>query len=113
MKNPKLRQIERKKSNSGSIGLENHPSTETNLPDAKFIDNAGEESALFPIVAIGASAGGVEALQRLFKSMPADSGRAYIVVVHLAPDHSSRLAEIGKQHLTVGDSSSGRHRCQA
>ncbi len=43
---------------------------------------------------IGASAGGVEALQRLFKLLPAAGDIAYIVVVHLAPDHPSHLAEI-------------------
>lgn len=69
--------------------------TESDLPDARFIDNTnGGEPAPFPIVGIGASAGGVEALQRLFKSLPPDLGIAYIVVVHLSPDHPSHLAEI-------------------
>ncbi len=47
-----------------------------------------------PIVGIGASAGGVEALSELFKSMPADSGLAFVVVTHLAPDRKSMLSEI-------------------
>jgi two-component system CheB/CheR fusion protein len=49
---------------------------------------------LFPVVGVGASAGGVEALQRLFKSLPPDGGISYIVVVHLAPAHPSHLADI-------------------
>ena len=47
-----------------------------------------------PVCAIGASAGGVEALQSLFAALPADLGLAYVVVVHLAPDHPSQLGEI-------------------
>ena len=47
-----------------------------------------------PIVGIGASAGGVEALEQLFKSVPADNGLAFVVVTHLPPDRESMLAEI-------------------
>ncbi len=48
----------------------------------------------FPVVGIGASAGGIDALRRLFGAMPADSGMAFVVVMHLSPDHESSLAEI-------------------
>jgi len=44
-----------------------------------------------PVCGIGASAGGVEALQELFTTLPADIGLAYVVIVHLAPDHKSEL----------------------
>jgi two-component system CheB/CheR fusion protein len=66
------------------------------LPDARWTDDPAvrSEQPAFPIVGVGASAGGVEALQRLFKSLPPDRGVAYVVVVHLAPDHPSHLAEI-------------------
>jgi two-component system CheB/CheR fusion protein len=46
------------------------------------------------IVAIGASAGGVQALQAFFGSMPANTGAAFIVVVHLDPQHRSELSAI-------------------
>src|SRR5215510_783339 len=46
------------------------------------------------IVAIGASAGGVQALQNLFAGMPKDTGAAFIVVVHLDPQHRSELSAI-------------------
>ncbi len=39
----------------------------------------------FPIVALGASAGGLEALQGFFNHMPADSGMAFVVIQHLNP----------------------------
>ncbi len=47
-----------------------------------------------PIVGIGASAGGVEALERFFKAMPAENGMAFVVVTHLPPNRESMLAEI-------------------
>jgi two-component system CheB/CheR fusion protein len=46
------------------------------------------------ITALGASAGGLEALERFFKHMPADSGIAFVIVQHLAPDHTSALPEL-------------------
>jgi len=51
-------------------------------------------SNLFPVVGIGASAGGLEAFKRLLKAIPEDSGMAYILVQHLDPDHESILADI-------------------
>ncbi|MBE7219042.1 MAG: protein-glutamate O-methyltransferase, partial [Caulobacteraceae bacterium] len=47
-----------------------------------------------PVCAIGASAGGVGALQTLFRLLPDDLGLAYVVVVHLSPDHPSAMDEI-------------------
>ena len=47
-----------------------------------------------PIVGIGASAGGVEALETFFKAVPVENGLAFVVVTHLAPNHESMLAEI-------------------
>src|SRR4051812_1180586 len=47
-----------------------------------------------PVCAIGGSAGGVAALQSLFRLLPADLGLAYVVILHLAPDHPSTLHEI-------------------
>src|SRR6266508_972922 len=50
--------------------------------------------ARFPIVGVGASAGGVEALEHLFKAMPAEPGMAFIIITHLAPKRESMLPEI-------------------
>src|ERR1700712_5725131 len=47
-----------------------------------------------PVCSIGASAGGVGALQALFRLLPDNLGVAYVVIVHLAPDHPSSLREI-------------------
>jgi two-component system CheB/CheR fusion protein len=46
------------------------------------------------VVAMGASAGGVSALQRFFSAMPNDTGAAFVVVVHLDPGHRSELSAI-------------------
>ena len=48
----------------------------------------------FPVVAIGASAGGLEAMMELLKYLPANTGMAFIYVQHLSPDHKSMLTEI-------------------
>lgn len=46
------------------------------------------------IVGIGASAGGLEALERFFDNMPPDNGMAFVVVQHLSPDYRSMMVEI-------------------
>ncbi len=48
----------------------------------------------FPVVGIGASAGGLDAFQRFFTHMPPDSGLAFVVVQHLAREHESLLPEL-------------------
>ncbi|MCY7314387.1 MAG: PAS domain-containing protein [Rubrivivax sp.] len=48
----------------------------------------------FPVVGLGASAGGLQALTRFFEHMPADNGMAFVVVLHLSPTHESHVAAI-------------------
>jgi chemotaxis methyl-accepting protein methylase len=48
----------------------------------------------FPIVGIGASAGGLEALEQFLSRVPADSGMAYVVVQHLDPTHKGMMPEL-------------------
>jgi two-component system, chemotaxis family, CheB/CheR fusion protein len=48
----------------------------------------------FPVVGIGASAGGLEALQEFFKNMPPDPGVAFVIVQHLSPDYKSLMDEL-------------------
>jgi two-component system CheB/CheR fusion protein len=51
----------------------------------------------FPIVGIGASAGGLEAFTELLKALPADTGMAFVLIQHLDPAHSSFLSQaLGK-----------------
>ncbi|WP_460447963.1 CheR family methyltransferase [Alsobacter sp. SYSU BS001988] len=55
----------------------------------------------FPIVGIGSSAGGVEALGSFFSAAPAAGGIAYVVVTHLSPDYKTMLPEIIGRHTTM------------
>ena len=48
----------------------------------------------FPVVAIGASAGGLEAFHRFFDSMPMNCGMAFVMILHLPADRKSMLPEI-------------------
>jgi len=54
----------------------------------------GGQSVAFPIVGLGASAGGLDALEQFFRHVPANSGIAYVLVSHLDPDRASLLKEI-------------------
>src|SRR5437660_12350150 len=49
---------------------------------------------LFPIVGVGASAGGLEAFTQLLKALGPGSGMAYVLVQHLDPSHESALTEL-------------------
>ena len=53
------------------------------------------------IVAIGASAGGIEAFRLFFENMPADSGMGFVVVLHLSADRKSLLAQIISRWTTM------------
>ena len=56
---------------------------------------------LFPVVGIGASAGGLDALDRLLRQLPGDTGMAFVLVQHLDPQHKSRLTEILSRVTTM------------
>ncbi|MBA1206389.1 MULTISPECIES: CheR family methyltransferase [Pseudomonas] len=60
-----------------------------NQPAAPHPSNLSPSHLNFPVVGIGASAGGIEAICTLFRQMPADSGMAFVIVLHLSPDHQS------------------------
>ncbi|HEU0137838.1 MAG TPA: chemotaxis protein CheB, partial [Flavobacterium sp.] len=62
-------------------------STEQPLTPAHTIQN-------FPVVGVGASAGGLKAFQRFLETIPHNSGMAFVFVQHLAPSHESVLTEI-------------------
>jgi two-component system CheB/CheR fusion protein len=51
-------------------------------------------SNLFPVIGVGASAGGLDAFKKLLKAIPQDSGMAFILVQHLDPAHESILADL-------------------
>ncbi len=84
-------------------------------PDASLVDDEGEtvsdrdvapdteenRTRSFPVVGIGASAGGLEAFTRLLQHLPVDTGMAFVFVQHLAPQHSSMLASLLSRTTTM------------
>lgn len=70
---------------------------------------AADQVARFPVVGIGASAGGLEALEELFADMPTDSGMAFVVISHQHPSHTSLLPELlgKKTGMTVIEAADG------
>lgn len=64
--------------------------------------DAGDAVAPLPwVVAIGASAGGLEALQRFFGGLRLPTQAAFIVIQHLAPDHRSMMTELLSRHTIL------------
>ena len=55
----------------------------------------------FPIVAIGASAGGLDACRRLLDALPAPNGMAFIIVQHLDPSHDSMMVDLLAGHTSM------------
>ena len=66
-------------------------------------------SRAFPVIAMAASVGGLKALSVILGGLPADFPAAIAIVMHLAPDHKSILAEILKSrtHLAVKQAHTG------
>src|ERR1041384_1381066 len=61
----------------------------------------GGSAIPYPIVGIGASAGGVEAYIELFTGLAPDTGMAFVVVPHLLADHKSHLVDILGRHTPM------------
>ncbi len=76
------------------------PNAENAVPAAAPIEHAG---AGFPIVGIGASAGGLAAFEAFFSGMPAgaDPGMGFVLVQHLAPDHKSILTDLIRRYTRM------------
>ena len=64
------------------------------LPGAEGKSSGATSRARFPVVGIGASAGGLEACTALLKALPVNPGMAFVVVQHLNPHHESILHKL-------------------
>jgi two-component system CheB/CheR fusion protein len=72
-----------------------HEQTEETHLKARAISHSQKklsEKNAFPIVGIGASAGGLEAMTQLLRHLPRDTGMAYVLIQHLDPTHESQLS---------------------
>ncbi len=84
------------------VKASSHPATPRsvgNRRDAARVPPAG--SADFLIVAIGASAGGLDACRKLIDAMPDSTGMAFILVQHLDPNHNSMLVDLLASHTKM------------
>lgn len=64
------------------------------IPSVRKNSAIAPEERIFPVVGVGASAGGLEAFSRLLRRLPADTGMAFVLVQHLDPKHASLLSEL-------------------
>src|SRR5262249_41267506 len=60
-----------------------------------------EDTAIFPIVGIGASAGGLQALKQFFEHMPVDTCMAFLIVAHLPMGRESDMPDIVGRYATT------------
>ena len=79
------------------------PSASPTVPPVIPAETPPAADAGFPIVGIGASAGGLAAFEAFFSGMPADAdpGMAFVLVQHLAPDHKSILTDLIRRYTRM------------
>lgn len=80
-----------------SVQASAQPLAKRPVIDAK----TGQDELPLCVVAIGASAGGLDALEKLFASLPPDGGAAFVVIQHLSPDHKSMMASLLSRHTDM------------
>jgi two-component system CheB/CheR fusion protein len=89
MKKPRVRRPASPAAIGGDTNSPADNASREAAPDAEF--RAGE---LFPIVGIGASAGGLEAFTALLTHLPIDTGMGFVLVQQLDPQHESALTQL-------------------
>ncbi len=89
----------RKNNKIASDSEEKHQKTRKAPEPPKKENKGGEDS--FPIVGIGASAGGLEAFEQFFTNMPPDKGMAFVLIQHLDPSHKSILADLIRRYTSM------------
>jgi two-component system CheB/CheR fusion protein len=77
--------------------------TKKKTPSVEKLDLGGSSGVGVPVVGIGASAGGLAAFEAFFSGMPADTntGMAFVLIQHLAPDHTSILTELMRRYTRM------------
>lgn len=70
-------------------------------PDTPAAFQAADGGFTSHIVCIGASAGGLDALERFFNACPVDTGAAFVVIQHLSPDHKSMMSNLLARHTAM------------
>jgi chemotaxis response regulator CheB len=80
-----------------------NPCPEDRAEISEVVTDAAERRGyqMLPIVGLGGSAGSLAALRTFFEMMPANSGMAFVVILHLSPEHESLMAEILQRSSTM------------
>jgi two-component system, chemotaxis family, CheB/CheR fusion protein len=86
--------MKRKKEDNSSTPPPTAPGAEQQPASSESARPSAKKTNGFPIVGIGASAGGLEAVEQFLLNLPADTGMAFVLVSHLDPHHKSILAEL-------------------
>ena len=92
-------------------------SSQDTVDDGRIVEDGGELAtpplplgAAFPIVGVGASAGGLDAFTQLLRHLPIDTGMGFVLVQHLDPTHASFSARCPREsHDHAGQPGRGRH----
>lgn len=71
-----------------------NPADKRHIPNKTLAEFIQPKNNIFPVIGIGASAGGLKPLQQFFESTPVNSGMAFVVILHLSPQHESHFAQI-------------------
>ena len=66
---------------------------------ALFKPNKNMENKIIPLVALGGSAGGLDAFEKFFLNVPSNTGIVFVVLAHLSPNHISILPELLQRKL--------------
>lgn len=83
--------------------MSNVPDTESTSepPITEPTITTSGQNQIFPVVGIGASAGGLRALEQFFRHLPDETGMAFVIVQHLAPNYKSELAMLLQRHTSL------------
>lgn len=82
-------------------GMDPNAATDSPAEHDRPVRSGSAHLSHFPIVAIGASAGGLDAAARLLDALPGDSAMAFLLVQHLDPSHESQMAELLGTHTKM------------
>lgn len=97
-KSQKKTQRKEEQSSTEGYNVTENKSEETPKETEGIDDYQFTSTEDFHVVGIGASAGGYEAIEQFFTSMPSDTGLSFVVVQHLSPDYKSFMVDLLSKH---------------
>jgi two-component system CheB/CheR fusion protein len=71
------------------------------VPKKAATDKKSKKDKTFPIIGLGGSAGSFSSFEKFFTNMPADSGMAFVIIMHLHPDHKGQLTDLIKRFTAM------------